>query len=195
MPVGGLGVFKSEHWDVRHEPDNSALVAHGDCRVTRGWAVDDAARLATLAAFDLAEPSAEAAYDAIAAQAAALCETPVALVTVLGEDHQWFKAKVGTDFEGTPVAIAICRHTLEHGDALVIPDLATDPRTEDNPLVTDDPKVRFYAGIPLAVDGQALGTLCVLDLAPRPHGLTPEQQVGLATLADDVVQLIEQRRR
>ena len=160
-----------------------------------GWAIDDAARLETLRAFDIADTPSETAFDAIAAAAATLCETPVALVTILGRDHQWFKAHVGTEISGTPIELAICTHTLEYGSALVIPDLATDARTATNPLVMHDPKVRFYAGAPLVLDGQALGTVCVLDLAPRPDGLSKDQQAGLAALADEAIALIEARRR
>jgi GAF domain-containing protein len=107
-------------------------------------------------------------------------------VTVLGEEHQWFKARVGTEVSGTPVGIAICAHTLAHGDTLVIPDLADDPRTVDNPLVTDDPRVRFYAGVPLVVDGQAMGTLCVLDVKPHA-GLDDDQLAGLSKLAEQAL--------
>ncbi|MHA6721454.1 GAF domain-containing protein [Sphingomonas sp. RS2018] len=149
-----------------------------------GWAIDDAERLRTLEELGIASDApADPVLDDIAAEAAALCGTPVALVTLLDRETQWFRAKVGTDLPGTPVAVAICAHTLAAGAALTIPDLAEDPRTADNPLVTLDPRVRFYAGVPLVTDGQAVGTLCVLDLAPR-DGLTKEQQAGLEALAD-----------
>ncbi len=160
-----------------------------------GWAIDDAVRLATLRAFDFADAFEEQPFDALAAAAAALCETPVALVAILGCDQQWFKARVGTDVAGTPIELAICLHTLEHGGALVISDLASDARTATNLLVSHDPKVRFYAGVPLVLDGQGLGTLCVLDVAPRPQGLTAHQQAGLAGLADEAMALIAARRR
>lgn len=149
-----------------------------------GWAIDDGARLQTLADLGICRDSpADPVLDAIVGQAAALCGTPVALVTALGGEDQWFKARTGTDVPGTPIGLAICAHTLAYGGALVIPDLGSDPRTADNPLVTDDPRVRFYAGVPMVIDGQAVGTLCVLDLAPR-SGLTDAQSVGLAALAE-----------
>lgn len=152
-----------------------------------GWAIDDGARLQVLSDLGIGgESPADPVLDALVEQAATLCATPVALVTVLGQEHQWFKARVGTDVPGTPVGIAICTHALAHGQALVIPDLAADPRTADNPLVTDDPRVRFYAGVPLVHDGQAIGTLCVLDLAPRA-GLDDDQRAGLAALADQAL--------
>ena len=158
-----------------------------------GWQINNVDRLRTLREFGLLDSPAEAAYDDIAAAAADLCGTPVALVTLLDEQRQWFKARVGTDVAETPIELAICAHTLEHGAALAITDLSTDARTAENPLVSSDPKVRFYAGVPLIAQGQALGTLCVLDLAPRPEGLSGEQQRGLAALADRVVALIEKR--
>lgn len=158
-----------------------------------GWAIDDGARLETLADLGIGgESPPDPVLDAIVDRAAALCGTPVALVTVLGEEHQWFKARVGTEFTGTPVGIAICAHTLAHGGTLVIPDLAADPRTAANPLVTDDPKVRFYAGVPLVHDGHMLGTLCVLDVAPH-EGLGGDQLAGLTALADEAVARIVAR--
>jgi GAF domain-containing protein len=148
-----------------------------------GWAIDDVVRLHTLAELGMdGDAPADPALDAIVGQAASLCGTPVALVTALGNEHQWFKARVGTDLPGTPAGIAICAHTLTHGETLVIPDLASDPRTAENPLVTNDPRVRFYAGVPLVHDGHAIGTLCVLDVAPR-DGLADDQLAGLTELA------------
>lgn len=158
-----------------------------------GWAIDDAARLSTLAELGLeGDAAADPVLDAIVARAAALCAAPVALVTALGIDQQWFKARTGTEATGTPGEVAICRHTLAHGDTLVIPDLAADPRTATNPLVTGEPFVRFYAGVPLVVDGQALGTLCVLDVDPRA-GLTDDQRAGLAALAAEATARIADR--
>lgn len=158
-----------------------------------GWQINNAERLRTLREFGLLDSAAEEDYDEIAAAAADLCATPVALVTLLDSERQWFKARVGTDVAETPIELAICLHTLEHGEALSIPDLAADARTAENPLVSSDPKVRFYAGVPLITNGQALGTLCVLDLAPRPEGLSETQRDGLAALAGQVVDLIERR--
>lgn len=149
-----------------------------------GWQIDDPSRLRTIEELGLAtDGPADATLDAIVAEAAALCGTPVALVTALDTKHQWFKARAGTDLSGTPADWAICAHTLAHGDTLVIPDLESDPRTRANPLVTEDPHVRFYAGVPLVVEGQAVGTLCVLDTAPREN-LSDAQLATLKDLAD-----------
>lgn len=158
-----------------------------------GWIIDDDARLATLRDFDLIDSPPEQRFDEIVAAASALAGMPIALVSLVDRDRQWFKAKVGTDVPETPIAAAICVHTLEAGGELVIPDLTADPRTEANPLVTDDPKVRFYAGFPIVIDGQAIGTVCVLDVEPHPNGLDVAQRGGLAALADDAARLIAGR--
>ena len=157
-----------------------------------GWIIDDAARLATLHDFGILDTGQEDRFDEIASAASAACDTPVALVSLIDRDRQWFKAKVGTDITETPVEAAICSHTLAHGGELVIPDLTTDPRTAANPLVTGDPWVRFYAGVPIVIDGQAVGTVCVLDVAPR-EGLTQPQRRALTALATDAARMIEER--
>lgn len=158
-----------------------------------GWIVDDAARLATLRDFDLLDTPAEERFDEIAAAAAAVTDAPIALVSLVDRDRQWFKAKVGTDIPETPIGAAICAHTLASGDELVIPDLTVDPRTAANPLVTDDPKVRFYAGYPIVIDGQAIGTVCVLDVVARPTGLDEQQRRAMTALAADAARMIAER--
>ncbi|URW75407.1 GAF domain-containing protein [Sphingomonas donggukensis] len=149
-----------------------------------GWAIDDSARLRTVTELGIGGDSPpDPALDAIVAEAAAMSGMPIALVTAVGAEQQWFKARVGTDLTGTPVDMAICAHVLAKGDALVIPDLAADARTIANPLVTDAPNIRFYAGVPLVTDGQAVGTLCVLDTEPH-EGFGPDKMGGLSKLAD-----------
>lgn len=157
------------------------------------WLIDDEARLQTLRDFGLVDTPAEEAFDDIVTEAAALCATPVALIALLEQERQWFKARVGTEISETPIEMAICRHALAAGDLLVIPDLTRDARTAANPIVAGDPQVRFYAGIPLVVDDQALGSLCVLDFAARPDGLTEAEKDGLRTLAARAQELIEAR--
>lgn len=158
-----------------------------------GWIIDDEARLRTLREFGILDTPTEAAFDAIVAEAAALCATPVALITLLERDRQWFKARVGTDIDETPIELAICTHALAHGALLVIPDLSADPRTASNPLVTEDPRVRFYAGAPIVTKGHGLGTLCVLDVSAR-DGLREDQADGLRALAERATRLIQQAR-
>lgn len=155
-----------------------------------GWIVDDAVRLNSLRELGLLDTAPEDRFDGIATAAAAITGTPVGLVSLVDRDRQWFKAKVGTDIPETPIGAAICVHTLEHGGALVIPDLLADRRTAANPIVTGEPHVRFYAGVPIVIDGQAIGTVCVLDFVARPDGLTPPQQRELAALATDAARIM-----
>lgn len=154
----------------------------------------DAARLDALAALDVMDTAAEPAFDDIVTVAAALCATPVALVSLLDGERQWFKARTGLDASETPVGQAVCAHVLGRSAPLVIPDLTADPRTADNPLVTGDPAIRFYAGAPLTSGGQPIGTLCVIDTVARPEGLTEAQLAGLAALARQVMLMLEMRR-
>ena len=158
-----------------------------------GWVIDDAARLATLREFGILDTPPEERFDEIAAAAAAVADTPIALVSLVDRDRQWFKAKVGTDIPETPIGAAICVHTLEQGSELVIPDLTEDARTADNLLVTDEPHVRFYAGFPIVLNGQAIGTVCVLDVVPRLGGLDLQQRRALTALATDAARMIDER--
>ncbi|TFF34768.1 GAF domain-containing protein [Mucilaginibacter psychrotolerans] len=122
--------------------------------------------------------------------AAAVCQTPVALVTLLDKDVQWFKASVGTEVECTPRSVSFCNNTIKQTQLVIIPDLLADPNHKTNPLVTGEPYVRFYAGSPLITkDGFAIGSLCVIDMEPR--GLTEHQKKALKTLASQVVNLME----
>ncbi|PXA93165.1 histidine kinase [Nostoc sp. 3335mG] len=152
-------------------------------------------RLATIREYRLIDAPHDAAQDDLVRLAAHVCAAPVALVTVIDADWQWFAAQVGTDAPGTSLDDAICTHALDAPDLLVIPDLSIDPRTCDSGIVTAGPKVRFYAGVPLRIgDGVAIGTLCVLDTAPRPEGLTTVQREMLLRLARQVVATLDLRR-
>ena len=118
-------------------------------------------------------------------RAAQLCGTPISLVTVVGEDTQWFLSAVGLDVEETPRDVSFCAHTILGADLFEVRDTHTDERFHDNPLVTGDPGVRFYAGAPLVTpSGHRLGTVCVIDREPRQ--LTLEQREALARLATQV---------
>ena len=121
---------------------------------------------------------------------AEICEAPVALVTLLDQDTQWFKAAVGTDVKCTARGVSFCNDTIKQTDLNIIPDLAADSRYNTNPMVTNAPNVRFYAGAPLITkDGFAIGSLCVIDMEPR--NLTPHQQKSLKVMAKQVVNLME----
>ena len=154
---------------------------------------EEARRLSALAGYDVPGTPSEGDYDDIAALAARLCDAPIALISFVGEQGQWFKARVGIGIEGTDSASSVCAHAILGEDALEIPDTRDDPRTADNPLVTDGVGMRFYAGVPLRTgEGLPLGTLCVIDTRPRTLG--EDQMTALRTLARQVVAQLELRR-
>lgn len=149
-------------------------------------------RLATLLSLDILDTPPEKAFDELTALAASICKTPVALISFVDQDRQWFKSRVGCSTEETPRDISFCGHTILQSDLLIVPDATLDPRFADSPLVNRDPKIRFYAGVPLVTpQGYALGALCVLD--HRPRELTEEQIQALRTLGNDVVMLLSLR--
>lgn len=150
-------------------------------------------RLAALASYQILDTPAEPAFDDITRLVAHICEAPFAVVSLVGEDRQFFKSEVGLGMRGTPIATSICAHALLQRDLFVVPDLAADPRFADNPLVIAHPGLRFYAGQLLTTDdGYDLGTLCVLDT--RPRELTAIQRDALKILARHVMSLLELRR-
>jgi two-component system sensor histidine kinase/response regulator len=154
---------------------------------------DEDRRLAALRAYAILDTPPEDDFEGLVRLAAAICEAPVALVSLVDEGRQWFKARVGLAASETPREHAFCAHTILRSDALfVVPDAAADARFADNPLVAGEPHIRFYAGAPLCTaDGLALGALCVIDRAPRQ--LTPLQTQALEVLGRQVMVLLEQR--
>ncbi len=158
--------------------------------------VEEQRRLAAIDRYCLTTVSYDAAQDDLVLLAAEACGAPVALVTLLETERQRFLAKTGTDLDGTPIDHALCVHALHAPGLIEIRDLAADPRTDTNPIVTSGPQVRFYAGVPLRVGetGTVIGTLCVLDTVPRPDGLSERQADTLTRLARQVVTTLELRR-
>ena len=156
---------------------------------------DEAARLAVLREYGVLDTLPDADFDDIVFLASYICGAPIALVSLVDEGRQWFKAKVGTEVEETPRDVAFCAHAiLEPDQIFVIPDAHEDPRFATNPLVRDEPKARFYAGAPLvSPEGLPLGTLCVFDHTPR-SSLTADQTRALGALAREVVVHLELRR-
>ncbi len=150
-------------------------------------------RLAALRRYSILDTRPEQDFDDLAMAAAQTCGTPVALVSLIDTNRQWFKAKVGLTTAQTPRDVAFCAHAVLQSDVLVVPDALADDRFAKNPLVTAEPHIRFYAGAPLITsDGHALGTLCVIDHVPRQ--LNPEQVETLRTLSRQVVAQLELRR-
>lgn len=152
-------------------------------------------RLKELEALQIMDSLSEADYDNITKLAALICGVPIALVSLLDDQRQWFKSKVGIDVSETPIEPSFCRHAIDQDeDVFIIPDATKDSRFSDNPFVCGEPNIAFYAGIPLITkNGVALGTLCVVDHKPR--NLSIEQVEGLQSLAQQVVDLLELRRR
>jgi two-component sensor histidine kinase len=161
--------------------------------------VEDLSRLEVLAALEIMDSAPDADFDRLTRIAAALFGAEFSLVTILDEERQWFKSCFGIDtLDQSPIDVSFCAYTVavQHADHLVIPDMTEDPRFVDNPFVTGWPGVRFYAGAPITVRGQRLGTLCVLDTKPR-HDLDPQlirQLVDLAGVASSLVELKDEAR-
>ena len=157
--------------------------------------VNEAARLQALQSYRILDTLPESQYQDIVELASIICGTPIAVVSLVDHDRQWFKAKTGLDATETGRDIAFCAHALLTPEALtIVPDAASDPRFFDNPLVTGDLHIRFYAGAPLKTqDGLALGTLCVIDREPRE--LSATQRTALATLSRQVMSQLELRRK
>ncbi|MBI4207695.1 MAG: GGDEF and EAL domain-containing protein [Betaproteobacteria bacterium] len=156
---------------------------------------DENERLAELAAIDVLDTAAEEAFDSLTRLAAYICGTPISLVTLVDAKRQWFKARIGLNATETPRDISFCGHAIADPDRLfIVTDASKDERFRDNPLVTGDPNIRFYAGMPLKTGGgSAVGTLCVIDRVPRE--LTPTQRDALVTLSHAVVAQLKLRRR
>jgi GAF domain-containing protein len=137
----------------------------------------------------------EPAFDDITQLAASICNTSMALVSLLDGDRQWFKSRVGVDEAETPIAVSFCVHAICQPGICVVPDAAKDARFWKNPLVIGEPNIRFYAGAILEnAAGVRLGTLCVLDSRPRPNGLTMQQADALQALARQVTAQLELRQ-
>lgn len=137
----------------------------------------------------------EPEFDSIVREAAISLGTSIALVSLLDEHRQWFKAKVGLSTSETPLSMSFCTHAVQQDGVFEVPDATRDDRFADNPLVTGDPNIRFYAGVPLRTPGGSrIGTICVIDKRPRA-GLSAAEKDHLEALAQRVMMLLEDRKK
>lgn len=156
---------------------------------------NDLERLQNLQSYALLDSLPEADYDEIARIASFVCQTPMALITLVDKDRQFFKSKRGIEMQETHRDYSFCAHAINSpGNPMIVVDARQDERFKDNPYVTDDPNIVFYAGVPIvSPEGFALGTLCVLDSSPRK--LTEDQLSALQGLARQVINLLVLRRQ
>ncbi|HKL40025.1 MAG TPA: GAF domain-containing sensor histidine kinase [Cryomorphaceae bacterium] len=157
--------------------------------------VNEDARLEELSLLQILDTLPEEDYDAITAMASEICNVPISLISLIDKKRQWFKSIVGVDFTETPRDQAFCAHAINHpGEIFEVKNAKEDDRFHDNPLVTMENGVVFYAGIPLVSDeGNALGTLCLIDTKPRE--LTENQRKALSILSMSVIRLLELRKK
>ncbi len=150
-------------------------------------------RLAALRALGLLDSAPEQAFDSIVQLACRLLDVPTALISLVDSDRQWFKAACGIEAKQTSRSVSFCAHAIHQPDIFVVPDATFDPRFHDNPLVTGEPHIRFYAGIPLELpNGYRIGTLCALSPVPRDD-LDEEGRVRLRLLGRLALDAIELR--
>ncbi|HEY2819958.1 MAG TPA: GAF domain-containing protein [Candidatus Acidoferrum sp.] len=159
----------------------------------RAISTNDRDRVASLQKYAILDTEPEQAFDDLTLLASFICKTPIALISLIDEDRQWFKSKIGMKSSETPRDIAFCSVAIQQPDVMVVPDTFKDERFRNNPFVTSEPNIRFYAGAPLVnEDGFALGTLCVIDRSPRD--ISHEQTEALRALSRLVLAQLEFRR-
>ncbi|MFC0193841.1 PAS domain-containing protein [Aureimonas pseudogalii] len=157
--------------------------------------LDGSARTEALCSFDVIDTQAEAAFDDLAALAAKVCRMPMASISLIDGQRQWFKSQIGLGCTETPLDVSICARILDRGGVVVVPDLTADERFADLRRGTEAGPLRFFAGCPLVTrDGVAIGALTVLDVAPHAQGLDDTQRLTLEVLARQVMHLLEGRR-
>ncbi|ADB36685.1 PAS domain S-box protein [Spirosoma linguale] len=156
--------------------------------------VNEAGRLDALKSYTILDTLPQKEFDRLTELASLICQTPISLITLLDQDRQWFKSRIGLNLSETKREIAFCRYTILEEGLTEIEDATLDSRFSENPLVLSDPSIRFYAGYPLTdPNGFTLGTICVLDKVPRK--LSPTQQEALRVLAETAIELIIRRRQ
>ncbi len=171
-----------------------AVDEHPGCgAVPAAMPADESARLVDLQSYDILDSLPESAFDDLTRLAAHICGTPISLVSLVDSDRQWFKSRRGLSATETPRDVAFCAHAIHDDELFHIEDTLVDDRFRDNPLVRDEPKIRFYAGAPLKTPTDyRVGTLCVIDRQPRR--LNDAQRTMLQALSRQVVALMELRK-
>lgn len=155
--------------------------------------MNEAARIAALQKYAILDSEPEQAFDDLALLASYICRTPIALISLVDENRQWFKSRIGVFISETSRQVAFCSTAILQSDVFVVPDTLQDERFRNNPLVLSEPSIRFYAGAPLITEeGYALGTLCVIDRTPREF--SPDQKEALKALSRLVLAQLEFRR-
>jgi anti-sigma regulatory factor (Ser/Thr protein kinase) len=154
---------------------------------------NEQARVEAIRSYKILDTDPEKAFDDLAILASHICGTPVALISLIDSDRQWFKSRIGISVTETPLEVSFCAKAIQQSDLFVVPDATKDPRFSSNPFVVSDPKIRFYAGAPFtSADGYPLGTLCVVDVVPRQ--LSASQQNALLALSRQVQAQFELRK-
>ena len=149
-------------------------------------------RLKALYQYNILDTLPEKEFDSLNRLAAYICDTPIALISLIDDKRQWFKSSIGLNIAETPRDISFCSHALLQNDVFTVKNTLEDTRFQDNPLVMSEPNIRFYAGIPVeSSDGYKLGTLCVIDIVPRE--LTDKQKDALKDLSCQITALLELR--
>ncbi len=150
-------------------------------------------RLRALKGYGILDTEDDPVFDAFAEEAAETFDVPIALISLVDSDRQWFKARFGLDVKETPRTISFCSHAVASGKTLIVNDAANDQRFKSNPLVKGDPSIRFYAGAPLRTpEGHSIGTVCVIDRRPRQY-LDNMAVSKLESLADKVMKTVISR--
>lgn len=152
-------------------------------------------RVSVLKGYGILDTPNELQFDAIVRDAAKALGSPIALISLIDENRQWFKAKVGLEVDETPRSISFCTHAIRGPEVMVVNDTTQDERFAENPLVTGDPSIRFYAGAPLKTEsGKRIGTLCVIDSKARSGGISDKDRETLENLARRTMAAFELRK-